>query len=391
MLNSIAAVTHADPYRYYADLVASKPIYYDEILKLWIASSAYAVKAVLSSDLCRVRPLAEPVPQALLGSPAASIFQHLIRMNDGQSHCHFKPAVLATLTSIDSTEVVEQSDKWAQSLLNEMGLKSGSRRLSDFAFQLSVYVIASLLGVPQDQLDQVALWVYDFVLCLAPTSSPEQIEQGKVAASHLLELFHSLLIVQRPNDGLLATLAWQAQRAGYEVIDGIIANGIGFLSQAYEATAGLIGNTLVTLAFHNDIYEQLIADLSLLHQVILEVLRYDPPVQNTRRFLARSGIVAGQEMQQGDTVLVVLAAANRDPLVNPNPEQFDIFRRDRQTLTFGIGAHTCPGEVLATTIAEAGVKHLIISGIDLKQLTKSLVYRPSVNTRIPLFTNLADK
>src|SRR5689334_2899407 len=79
-LNAVAAVTHPDPYPYYADLVTSKPIAWDETAKLWVAVSATAVAAVLTSDLCRVRPPTEPVPSALLGSPAADIFRHLVRM-----------------------------------------------------------------------------------------------------------------------------------------------------------------------------------------------------------------------------------------------------------------------------------------------------------------------
>src|SRR6266567_128919 len=69
--NPIAAVTHPDPYPCYADLVATTPLYRDDTLGLWVATSAEVVLAVLTSDLCRVRPAAEPVPKALLGSPAA--------------------------------------------------------------------------------------------------------------------------------------------------------------------------------------------------------------------------------------------------------------------------------------------------------------------------------
>ena len=52
----VAAVTHPDPYPYYAELVAQRPLYRDESLGLWVASSAQAVTAVLTSDICRVRP-----------------------------------------------------------------------------------------------------------------------------------------------------------------------------------------------------------------------------------------------------------------------------------------------------------------------------------------------
>ena len=68
----IAAVTHPDPYPYYADLVARRPLYRDDALQLWVASSAAAVTAVLASDLCRVRPPAEPVPGRSSGRPPAS-------------------------------------------------------------------------------------------------------------------------------------------------------------------------------------------------------------------------------------------------------------------------------------------------------------------------------
>src|SRR5260370_21246165 len=97
----IAAATHPDPYPYYAALVARKPLYRDDALGLWVATSAAAVSAVLASDLCHVRPPAEPVPAALLGTPAGEIFRRLVRMNDGQVHARSRQLVGATVASID--------------------------------------------------------------------------------------------------------------------------------------------------------------------------------------------------------------------------------------------------------------------------------------------------
>jgi cytochrome P450 len=132
--------------------------------------------------------------------------------------------------------------------------------------------------------------------------------------------------------------------------------------------------------------EQVAADTRLLPLVIEEVLRYDPPGQNTRRFLAQNGCVAGQAMQEGDGILVVLAAANRDPALNPNPERFDIFRKNRHMFTFGAGPHSCPGETLAALIAQAGVEQLMVSGADLEHLAATVVYRPSVAVRMALLS-----
>lgn len=163
----------------------------------------------------------------------------------------------------------------------------------------------------------------------------------------------------------------------------IVANAIGFLSQAHEATAGLIGNTLLALAAHPEIHDAVMTDPGLLDQVILEVPRANPPIQNTRRFVARDGTVAGQRMRAGDTILVVLAAANRDPATNPNPERFDIHGQDRRLFSFGAGSHRCPGDTLALTIAKAGVARVLASGAAPKHLTGTVTYRPSANARIP--------
>src|SRR5712691_1431991 len=211
----IAALTHRDPYPYYASLVAEKPFYRDEALGLWVASSAEAVTAVLTSDLCRVRPPAEPVPKALLGSPAADIFGHLVRMNDGVGHCPFKQAISATLDSIDRIRVAEQSKTSARTLANELEPMADPRRIADFAFRLPVHVVASLLGIPANGLGHVARWTNDFVRCLSPLSAPEEIEQSKTAAGQLLDLFRSLLAGGRTR-GLMGTLAGKAQRLGRE-------------------------------------------------------------------------------------------------------------------------------------------------------------------------------
>jgi cytochrome P450 len=82
--------------------------------------------------------------------------------------------------------------------------------------------------------------------------------------------------------------------------------------------------------------------------------------------------VLGSDLAPGGVVLVVLAAANRDPLA-------------AEPLSFGTGAHACPGQAIALAIAEAGVAELLTSGTDPVRASAGRRYRPSVNTRVPLF------
>ncbi|HEX4965901.1 MAG TPA: cytochrome P450 [Thermoanaerobaculia bacterium] len=349
----VAAVTFPDPYPFYAELVARRPLYRDDTLGLWVAASAEAVSTVLASDLCRVRPPAEPVPKALVGSPAGEIFRQLVRMNEGPFHGSCKQAVGRMLGAIGEAQAAAASRRWAAFLAED--------DLSGFHFRLPVYTVASLLGVPPETLRPVADWTDDLVPALSPASTPEQVERGQAAARSLLELFRSL----------------------YEG-EAVVANAIGLLFQAHDATAGLIGNTLVALGRHSGVRERVAADPELLPALLLEVLRYDPPVQNTRRFVARDGAVAGQTMREGDAVLVVLAAANRDPAANESPERFDLFRKERRIFTFGAGTHACPGEALALTIARAGVERLLQTDPDLERFAATVAYRPAANVRIPV-------
>src|SRR5688572_5216677 len=96
----VAAVTHLDPYPYYAELVGRSPVHRDDRIGMWVVASAEAVGAVLASEICRVRPPAEPVPRALVGAPAGEVFRHLVRMNDGAAHRALRPAVSATLAGL---------------------------------------------------------------------------------------------------------------------------------------------------------------------------------------------------------------------------------------------------------------------------------------------------
>lgn len=380
----VSAVTHPDPYPYYAELVATRPFYKDELQGYWVASSAETVTAALMSDRLRVRPPAEPVPPALRGSPAGEIFRQLIRMTDGGSHEAAKYAVAATLQSLDAERIADESARWARPLAGD-GVDPAA--LTSFVFALPVYVVASLLGMPPAFLRQTSQWMQHFVRCLAPSSTLAQIERGKDAAGRLLDL-GQMTLTDGPAEGLLPVLARQARRAGIESTDTVVANGIGFISQAYEATAGLIGNMLLALAREPGLRAAVDEEPAFLPAVAREVLRHDPPVQNTRRWVGAAGRVNGQDMVEGEIVLVLLAAANRDPAANPRPDVFDARRADRRLFTFGVGAHACPGEMLAVGIAAAGVSALLDAGLDPAILPARRTYRPSANTRIPLFDML---
>lgn len=383
-MDAIAAVTHADPYPYYAELAARQGLFFDARLQLWIAAGAADVRAVLAHADLRVRPPAEPVPAAIAGGSAGQVFGALVRMNDGERHAAPRMALQRALAGLDAERVHATASALARAGAAAMtGARQGRgtppvspQALSAWMFAVPVQTVASLLGFPDEQLARVAAWMGRFVACLSPLSSAERIAQSHGAALALLDGFkamlrgtaatHALHAPQAQPGSLLAAVLAEADAAGWDNAHAILANLVGLLSQTYEATAGLIGNSIVAL-----MREPAKAALPAA-ALVAGVMRDDPPIQNTRRFAARDVGMGGARIAAGQAILVLLAAAGRDA---------------GAPLGYGHGPHICPGQALSLTIAAAALEALLQGGPLAPMAWR---YRPSVNARIPEFIEVKE-
>lgn len=389
--NAIAAASHVNPYPYYAHLLAGPKLHFDADLRLWIACRATVIQDVLNNPHCLVRPTGEPVPGAIAGSSAGAIFARLIRMNEGAGHARPKHAIGQALAALDPAVIASITGQFAAMLAEEHGLPDGAA-ITRWTFDLPTYVVAGLLGLGHAELPLLALWIADFVRCLSPLSTPAQLTGASMAAHALNERFALLVQTSTPaSTTLLGEVCRQAALSGWAEQDAILANLIGLLSQTHEATAGLIGNSIVALLSQPQLEARLRADPRLAAALVHEVARFDPPVQNTRRFVARATSVAGVTLQPGDTILLLLAAAGRDEQAHPQPDAFLLERPERQLLGFGHGRHACPGQYLANAIATAAIQHLLALPVALDQAALSWAYRPSANGRLPQFFTPASK
>ncbi|CAI8763984.1 Biotin biosynthesis cytochrome P450 [Pseudomonas sp. IT-347P] len=365
-MDPISAATHVDPYPYYAQLRADSGLTFHPELKLWVASSAQAVCAVLAHADCRVRPAQEPVPKAIAGGMAGEVFGQLMRMNDGARQRCPRSAIEPELAVLDPDVV--------NALVAARLITADAHGVNQAMFAGPVCVVAALLGFTPAQARVINELTADFVACLTPLSNDLQLAAAAAAAEQLRGEFIELLA--EPASDLLSAI--RQRFAGDE--ETLIANLIGLCSQTFEACAGLIGNTLLALrrqpALRGESVEALLS----------EVQRFDPPVQNTRRFVAASCEIAGVRVEAGDVILVLLASANRDPALNERPEQFLVNRENRRSFSFGSGRHQCPGQALAMSIAGATVREILGHEIDLNRLNWH--YRPSLNGRIPVFSDM---
>ncbi|MQA37398.1 cytochrome P450 family protein [Rugamonas aquatica] len=368
--HALDAVTHANPYPYYDGLLARQGLHFDAGLGLWIAAGADDVMAVMRHPECRVRPVAEPVPAAIAGGAAGQVFGALVRMNDGERHAQPKLALQRALAGVSAQAAQQCAAQIGRRLWRDDGL-------ADWMFEAPVSSMASLLGFADSRLPAVAAWMGEFVACLSPYSDAAQIERAHAAAQALLAGFKELMreaSASAAPGSLLAQVVAEADAVGWNESHALLANLVGLLSQTYEATAGLIGNSVLALARQPEERsgEEDVAAL------VRAVSRFDPPIQNTRRFVANDCEIGGVPVLAGQTILLVLAAANRDP------------RGQGREFGFGHGVHACPGQALACAFAAGAMAALMAEPAGQSESamlrTLSWTYRRSPNARIPVFS-----
>lgn len=381
----LQAAAHANPYPYYAELRREAPVFNDATTGLWVVARHDAVHAVLGDERLAVRPPTEPVPRAIAGQPAGDVFGRLARMNEGDAHRLARQSLVKALSAVDTATVFHSARTHAAAVIEPVRMQADDAALLDaLAFALPVRIVAELVGLPAD--DSLEASVRHFVACLAPASSPEALRGAHEAALQLQTRLLALTQRSPAASAFVERMISGGLEQGADIPNPLIANLLGLFSQTFDATAGLIGNSIVTLTREHGLAEHLITAPSDIHPFVHEVARYDPSVHNTRRFAREAVEIEGVALQRGEAVLVLLAAASRDEAIFENAERFVLDRRHDGLPGFGAGRHACPGEAIARAIAAGITMALVATRFDFSNPALRWTYRASLNGRIPKFT-----
>lgn len=222
--------------------------------------------------------------------------------------------------------------------------------VDDFAAQLPVTVIAKIMGIPADMHDELLAIGNDAALTLDPALSWRDFKAADRAvrrARHLLDE-HVARVRNQPGDDLLSELVRSCEDGDRLSDEELRVNTLLLLGAGFETTVNLIANAVALLLAHPDQLAALRRDPQGWPNAVDEVLRYDSPVQLTVRVARENTEVAGQPVKAGRVFVLMLAAANRDPVVFADPDRFDVTRPDaRLHLAFSAGIHYCLGAQLA--------------------------------------------
>ncbi|MEV7871764.1 cytochrome P450 [Streptomyces sp. NPDC088124] len=219
-------------------------------------------------------------------------------------------------------------------------------------FPLPVWVICDLLGVPESDREEFSHWS-DSLLNLTRYTEEE------VAAAH--RAFTDYMAVHidakraAPTDDLLSELIVATGADGYRMSDAeLVATGRGLLLAGHETTANQIGKMVAMLLGDRRLWEQLLADRSLVRSAVEEALRLDASGGlGLPRYITEDTEIGGALVPRGTTMMCNMSAANRDERVFENAEEMELGRTPNVHLAFGTGAHSCLGQALARTELQA--------------------------------------
>ncbi|MGO9875554.1 MAG: cytochrome P450 [Acidimicrobiia bacterium] len=213
---------------------------------------------------------------------------------------------------------------------------------ADYAQQIPVRVIASMLGVPGELAETFTGWVRDV---LEFADDAERRNRGRAA---IVTYFFDEISKRRdsPGDDLISALL-HSDVDGQPVSDGHVL-GIAALTliAGVDTTWSAIGASLWHLASHREDRRRLVAEPELMPVAVEELLRAYSPVTMAREVSVDIDF-AGCPMQAGDRVLVNFPAANRDPDVFERADTVILDREQNRHLAFGVGIHRCAGSNLA--------------------------------------------
>ena len=235
----------------------------------------------------------------------------------------------------------------------------------DLAVPVPATVIAEMLGVPPERLEDFKRWSDMIIDLLTGPGREDRFARERVDGLIEMMLFMKALARDRrarPQDDLVSTIVAE-QEGSLGLTDREVIQFVGFLMVAgNETTTNLIGNIVNALLDRRDLAERVAAEPELLPALVDEGLRFDTPVQVVFRTTTQDTEIRGTRIPKGEFVGVFLGSANRDERRFENPDVLDP-KRDLQGFPgFGFGKHFCLGASLArleTRLAlEAVLPHL---------------------------------
>ncbi|MGI5482375.1 cytochrome P450 family protein [Streptomyces lavendofoliae] len=370
-----------DPYPAYAWLREHAPVHRTRLpsgVEAWLVTRYADARQALADQRLSKNPAHHDEPAhargrtGIPGERKADLMTHLLNI-DPPDHTRLRRLVSKAFTPRRVAAFAPRVQELTDRLIDDFAGRGSADLIHEFAFPLPIYAICDMLGVPREDQDDFRDWAG---MMIRHGGGP----RGGVARSvkkmrgYLAELIHRKRESLRGegDDDLISGLIRASDHGEHLTENEAAAMAFILLFAGFETTVNLIGNGVHALLRHPDQRERLQNSLAageagLLETGVEELLRFDGPVElATWRFATEALTIGGERIAAGDPVLVVLAAADRDPERFAEPDTLDLSRRDNQHLGYGHGIHYCLGAPLARLEGQTALATLLTRLPDIR-------------------------
>jgi cytochrome P450 len=384
--NPFAEGFAVDPYPQYAALRAADPVHHSP-MGVWVVFTYDDVRALLRDPSLSVEdrhahptPLTELAREAV-GEPVAS--RAMLEL-DPPEHTRLRRLVSKAFTPRMIERLRDRAVVLVDASLDRAQSAGGMELMDELAFPLPFAVITELLGMPQTDTTELRRLSGTVVRSLEPVADPETLVAIAEAGAQMMALVTDAIEWKRtrPDDDLLSALI-AAEDEGdvlspVELVDQVMLLYIA----GHETTVNLIGNGVLALLRHPDQLALLRTEPSLDAAAVEELLRYDSPVQMSRRITLSDITVRGREIEAGAFVVLGLASSNRDESHwGSGADRLDLRREGAgEHLSFGGGHHHCLGAALARLEGQVAIGRLV-RRFGTIEMAAEPVYNGRINLR----------
>lgn len=363
-----------DPYMIYEKMLVNNPIYRDDENKIWAIYSYNNCKEILNNANAHI----PTVNKDGLNEYGIILSDHLARLNNGLKHEIARQIAMVLFNQVKSFAISELFEK----ILTQEIKKGKADWVSTICKKLPLSII--LKSFDFDDYDFVLAKIELLTKIMLPQKTTNQLISINAITKEIYIYTESQLLKTSLFHKEIVKIAETFKINTSEILAFMVSNLIGLFIQSYDASRGLISNSLLQVFNLNIANSELIFDENYLEKVIIETLRFDPPIHNTRRVAFENILLDNFEIKKGDQIFLVLAAANRDPEKFNNANKFDVFRpNNNESLTFGNGGHHCLAKYFSISLAGKCISCLFQNYKNVSLLTEEVTYEHLINARLP--------
>jgi len=388
--NPFAPGLKEDPYTTYRLLRQHNPLHHT--LDMWIVTKYKDIIQVLNSDAVSVNYIPQYVIKQKVGDipGLVELGKKAIVFTDPPDHGRLRRLAGQAFSNTNIQAYTDRIQKLIEELVAPM-IGEKSFDFARIAHQIPLHTIAHLLGIPDEYINRIDEYIHRVRSILEPSLLTKmRIRRIEEDLQSCLGLFQKIIDYRKTDLGedLLSKLI-QARVGEDRLSDSElgIACVMTFVA-GHETSKGLLSNGILAFTKHPEQWQIFREGQATSKQVIDEILRFDPPLQQTVRLAVSELQVGSQTIQKDERMLLCLASANRDEEQFFNPDAFDITRDAASQIAFGHGIHNCLGQMIARlegkllfTYLQEHVQHIELASADYRWntdgfITRTLTYLP---------------